>query len=201
MGRNKRETTAIAHRRQAVADLYLQGWTQTAIAKQLGAAQSTVSADLKAIEAQWRESAVRDFDIVRGVELRKLERIEREAWEAWERTKKPAQSAVMTTDGEQQKTQKTVKEQHGDPRFLEAIQRCIASRRALLGLDAPVRVAPTSPDGEQAYHLYVMAELMKLAEQSKSGPEVVDAAFITRQLELEKGQDHVRIETDESDAR
>jgi hypothetical protein len=187
VGRSRRETLAIEQRRQAVADLYLQGWIQTAIADHLSISQSTVSADLKAVQAQWRESAIRDFDTARGIEIRKLERVEREAWQGWEQSKKPTQTAVMTTDGQKQTTRKAVSEQHGDPRFLELIQRCIASRRSLLGLDAPTRVAPTSPDGQQPYHLFVMAELMKLAEQAKNGPEVVDAAFITRQLDLEKG--------------
>ena len=33
--------------------------------------------------------------------------------------------------------EKRVEQQPGDPRFLEQVQRCLAARRALLGLDAP----------------------------------------------------------------
>jgi len=90
---------AILKRRRTVADLYLQGWTQIAIAEELGVAQPTISDDLKRIRAQWRESGVRDFDEARQLELMKLDRIEREAWSAWERSQKPAQSAVVTGDG------------------------------------------------------------------------------------------------------
>ena len=39
-----------------------------------------------------------------------------------------------------------LEQQQGDPRFLEQILRCVAGRRALLGLDQPTRFAPTSPD-------------------------------------------------------
>jgi predicted transcriptional regulator len=180
VGRTKNETTLLARRRAAVADLYIQGCYQADIAQQLGVSQPTVSNDIKAIQKEWRASAIRDFDILRERELQKLDRLEREAWEAWERSQKPAQEATMSTDGTAQKTVKKVSEQSGDARYLEVVHKCIASRRALLGIDAPVKVAPTSPDGEQAYHSFVMAELMRLSEQAKAGPEVIDAAFIER---------------------
>jgi hypothetical protein len=66
----------------------------------------------------------------------------------------------------------------GDPRFLDQISKCIASRRALLGIDAPTKIAPTSPDGQEPYHSHVMAQLMRLAEQSSIGPIVIDGEFI-----------------------
>ena len=108
--------------------------------------------------------------------------LEREAWEAWERSKKPAQSAVIHIDGDRQRTQKKVEEQCGDPRYLDQIQKCVASRRALLGLDAPTKISPTSPDGEQAYHAHVMSELMKLAEGAKDRPDVIDGAVLDQML-------------------
>jgi len=112
--RNKQ--LAILKRRRDVADLYLQGWTQTAIAEEMRVGQPTVCDDLKRIRAEWRESAVRDFDEARQLELMKLDRIERESWSAWDQSKKPAQSAVVTGDGTGQKTRKSMKNQHGDHR-------------------------------------------------------------------------------------
>jgi predicted transcriptional regulator len=178
--RTKNETISLARRRAAVADLYIQGCYQADIAQQLGVSQPTVSNDIKAIQKEWRASAIRDFDILRERELQKLDRLEREAWEAWERSQKPSQEATMSTDGSTQKTVKKVSEQSGDARYLEVVHKCIASRRALLGIDAPVRIAPTSPDGKEAYHTHVMAQLMKLAEQSSVGPVVIDSTFIDR---------------------
>jgi DNA-binding NarL/FixJ family response regulator len=48
---------AILKRRRDVAELYLQGWTQTAIAEEMGVAQPTISDDVKHIRAQWRSRA------------------------------------------------------------------------------------------------------------------------------------------------
>jgi ParB-like chromosome segregation protein Spo0J len=127
-------------RRERVADLYLQGTTQTAIAEQLGYAQSTICGDLKEIRKTWRESAIRDFDLAREIELQKLDRIEREAWAAWERSQKPLQSARFKEGGSPERGEKTVKNQYGDPRFLDQVLKCCASRRALLGLDEQTAV-------------------------------------------------------------
>jgi hypothetical protein len=137
---------AILKRRSTVADLYLQGWTQKAIAEELGVAQPTVCDDLKRIRAEWRDSAVRDFDEARQLELMKLDRIEREAWAAWDQSNKPAQSAVVTGEGNGQKTRKSMKNQHGDPRFLDQVNKCITHRRALLGLDAPMQLTEEGAD-------------------------------------------------------
>src|SRR5436190_12314643 len=87
------------HRRRQVAELSLQGWSQPAIAEHLEVSQPTICADLKAIRQEWRDSAVRDFDELRAIELQKLDFMEREAWAGWFRSQKPAQSAVVTGDG------------------------------------------------------------------------------------------------------
>ena len=135
----KSKKIAIAKRREKVADLYLQGWTQCQIAEQVDVKQSTVSDDLKKIQTAWRASSVRDFDQARELELRKIDRIEREAWAAWERSQKPAQTSTTSDETHQRKTRRQMRNQYGDPRFLEQVNKCIASRRAILGLDAPVR--------------------------------------------------------------
>jgi hypothetical protein len=127
---------AILQRRQQVADLYLQGWTQQKIADHLVINQKTVSSHLKRIRQEWRESAVRDFDLAREVELRKIDRVEREAWAAWERSQQPAQSAHINDETNQRRTRRHVRNQYGDPRFLEQVNKCIAMRCALLGLGA-----------------------------------------------------------------
>lgn len=131
MPHRRNRNVSIAKRRQRVADLYIQGWTQMAIAAELGIAQATVSMDLKRVQQAWRESSIRDFDLAREVELQKLIRIEREAWAAWERSQKPAQEARVKEGN----ATKTVKTRSGDARFLEIVLRCIVGRRELLALD------------------------------------------------------------------
>ena len=127
---------ALLLRRHQVADLYLQSWTQAQIADHLGVSQTTICDDLKQVRKQWRESAVRRLRPGAEEELLKLERIEREAWAAWERSKKPSQAATTSGEPGDQKTRRQMKDRYGDPRFLEQVNKCIASRRALLGLDA-----------------------------------------------------------------
>jgi predicted transcriptional regulator len=182
MGRSRQEDVHIEQRRRQIATLYLKGTPQAEIARELGVSQGTVSSDLKAIRREWRDSRIRDFDEVVDVELKKIDQLEREAWSGWERSQQPAETTKVTLDGAGKKAQKVTQQQTGDPRFLEQIQRCIATRRALLGLDAPTRIAPTSPDGQESYHVYVMAELMRLSEAAASGPPVIDAEYIAREL-------------------
>lgn len=155
MVRPQNEPTRLAQRRQQVAELYLQSWAQAAIGQELGISQPTVSQDLEAIRREWRESSVRDFDALRERELRKLDMLEREAWAAWERSQRPSESTRVTQDGSGKLAQRTVQQRIGDPRFLEQVQKCIAARRALLGLDAPTRIAPVMPDGQEPFRLAV----------------------------------------------
>jgi hypothetical protein len=143
MKKHNREELAVSQRRKQVAELYLKGSSQPAIAEQLGVSQPTVSGDLKAIQQEWRESAIRDFDELRAIELQKIDLIEREAWAAWQRSQKPAQSAIVTGEGHDQKARKSMKHQYGDPRFLILVAQCINQRRALLGLDVqPAAIPP-----------------------------------------------------------
>jgi hypothetical protein len=136
---------AINQRRAKVADLYLQGWPQMQIAAHLGCAQTTVSSDLRRIQQQWRESAVRDFDLAREIELHKIDRVERECWSAWERSQKPAQSAHISDETHQRRTRRHVRNQYGDPRFMEQVNKCIAMRCSLLGL---YRTPQVETDGD-----------------------------------------------------
>jgi DNA-binding transcriptional ArsR family regulator len=126
----------VLRRREEVAERYIRGQTQCEIAEALGVSQPTISYDLKAIQKAWRESAIFDFNEAVGRELLRLEQLEREAWRAWERSQKPSQSAVVRGEGNNGKSAKTMRSRDGDPRFLEVIFKCSASRRALLGLDA-----------------------------------------------------------------
>jgi predicted transcriptional regulator len=138
----------IVQRRQKVAELYLQGWQQDAIAKELGLRQPMISEDLAKIRQAWRESAIRDFDAARDLELERLNRIEREAWSGWQRSQQPTQSATVDGEAGSQKAKRTVRHQYGDPRFLDIVLRCNEARRKLLGIDAPTKIAPTLPDGQ-----------------------------------------------------
>jgi hypothetical protein len=136
---------AATQRRQKVTELYLKGSSQSAIAAELNVSQSTVSEDLKYIRRKWEKSAIRNYDELRTRELHKLDFVESQAWAAWDRSQKPAQSATVTGEGNGQQTKKSVKQQVGDPRFLDLVSKCISHRRAITGLDAPVQVSDATP--------------------------------------------------------
>lgn len=97
-----------------MAELYLASWSQGEIARELGVSQATVSSDLKKLAQAWRDSAARDFDLARGLELERLDRIEREAWAAFERSKKPAETAVVSGEAQDRKLRRSLKHQHGE---------------------------------------------------------------------------------------
>jgi hypothetical protein len=145
----------ILRRRRQIAELYVQRHTQATIAEKLGISQATVSADIKRIRREWRVSTLRDFDTACELELQQLDRVEREAWELFVRSQKPAQSAVIGGDGNGTATRKSVKNRDGDIRALDVILKCGAERRALLGLNAPTRIAPVMPDGQEPFRLAV----------------------------------------------
>ncbi len=183
MGRTPQEDIRIEHRRQQVAEWILQSWTQGAMARELGVSQATISSDLKAIRKEWRDSRVRDFDEAVDLALQKHHRVEREAWAAWKRSQLPAETTRVTQNGENKRAEKTVRQQPGDVHFLVVVNHCITACRRLLGLDAPTRIAPTSPDGKEAYDAHVMTELMRIAAETKEGPTIIDEQHIKRLLQ------------------
>jgi hypothetical protein len=142
--RQNRRFTA-SQRRLQVSELYLKSWTQAAIAAHLNVSQSTVSEDVRYLIKKWEQSAIRNVDELRARELLKLDYMERESWAGWERSQKPAQSAVVTGEGNGQQTRKSMKNQIGDPRFLDQVSKCIAHRRAITGLDSPLQMADVTP--------------------------------------------------------
>lgn len=201
MGRTPHEELQIQHRRQRVAELYLQGHPQAAIAKELAVSQSTISTDLKAISREWKNSRIRDFDAAVELELQKLRMLEREAWAGWNRSQQPLETTRVTQTSDDKKAEKSARQQHGDPRYLELINRTISGRRALLGLDAPTRIAPTNPEGDEAYDSHVIRRLLALAEETPAGPTVIDAEFIEQQLQQIDAQRTGAADRSEEDTR
>lgn len=157
MPQKQTKKLALLQRRQQVAELALQGWSQAAIAEHLNVAQATISGDLTAIRKQWHDSAIRDFDQARAIELQKLDLIEKEAWAAWHRSQKPQQSAVFTGVSPGVGSKKSMANRYGDARFLEQINKCIAQRRALLGLDVAPVITSTEDlfDGTLSQHVRI----------------------------------------------
>jgi hypothetical protein len=160
MRRSTAEELTIESRRTQLAELFLRGIKrQGELAQHLGVNRSTVSRDLKVLNARWKESGVRDLDAAKGQELERLDQLEREYWQAWAKSQGPHEitTTEQTTGGDGEKVKAAIRkeEQHGDARYLEGVQRCIEQRCKLLGLNAPQKIAPTTPDGQEPYRLTV----------------------------------------------
>lgn len=162
MTRKHREPAQIARDRKRIGELYLKGWLQNDIAKELKISQSTVSRDLKALFKQWQKSALVDIDKAKAKELAKVDNLELEYWTAWKRSCEDAETTVKKTKGNVKKYKgndgqfiaerpaeidQTSKGQSGDPRFLQGVQWCIDKRCKILGIDAPQKLVHTGKDG------------------------------------------------------
>lgn len=151
--RNKQRLEHLA----TVARMTLRGLTQTEIAAQLGYTQPKINSDIHLLRQKWKAFALRDTSIMQARELAKIQEVEKEFWVEWERSKQPKQitSTKRTNSNEDQgRTEAAVRneEQTGDPRYLQGVLSCIEKRCQLLGLDAPLKIAPTDPTGTKEYH-------------------------------------------------
>jgi hypothetical protein len=160
MPRSTAEALTIESRRSQVAGLFLRGTKrQGELARLVGVDRSTVSRDLKVLHARWKESGVRDLDAAKGQELERIDILEQEYWAAWERSKQDHETTTteQTTGGENERVKAAIRKdaQTGDTRYLDGVQWCIEQRCKILGLNAPQKVAPTTPDGQEPYRLTV----------------------------------------------
>ncbi len=144
-----------------IADLYLQGKTQSDIAETVGLDQSQVSRDLAVIQKRWRTDTTINMDEAKQKELSRIDTLERTYWDAWERTleEKTKTRTEQSKTGEKNGSAKATIEKEtllGNPAYLAGIQWCISERCRILGLYAPAKVAPTTPDGKEAYPVAIV---------------------------------------------
>lgn len=145
---NREKQVELSDRRRRVADLYVQGVSQTDIAIRLGVNQGTISRDLQAVEKEWAEQRVADIDQAKRLQLEKIDRMEREAWNAWEKSKGPLEINRAGVNQQQKgRAERITKTTAGDPRMLLIVDRCIERRCKILGLEAPVKTAVTDTRG------------------------------------------------------
>lgn len=130
---NTPQTLVHAERRRRVAELYRARVKQTEIARRLGCSQGTVSRDLAVVIREDRAAAGEAIAKWLARELADLERME---------------SQVSVRYAETQ-----------DVRWIDARLAIKARRVKLLGLDAPSKIAPTTPDGTEQYGGDLVAEL------------------------------------------
>jgi transcriptional regulator with XRE-family HTH domain len=120
-------------RRKSVARLYLKGWSQCEIAEKVGAAQSTVSDDLRLLRNSWKKGAQADLRAAYELAHAKLDALERELWQAWEDSHNPCRKVQIVRDVQsgREKNYSTLVDKGGDPRFLALLQKTAAYRRVV----------------------------------------------------------------------
>lgn len=126
------------------AELYLKGWPQYEIARELKVSQPQIAYDIKDLISRWKEKAVMNIDERKAEELAKIDRLEAEYWKGWEDSRRPTKvsTAQATTAGANPGKTVTNKEitSAGDPRFLAGVADCIEKRCRILGLHAPTKL-------------------------------------------------------------
>lgn len=122
---------------EAIADLWLKGYSQIAICKQLGISRKRLRTCLDNARTFWLERKnIAMVDMV-AEQLRRIDILETQAWEGYERSQKDAveNSVERGKDGTKRKT--VTKPQSGDARFLKTVHDCIDLRCKLLGIYKP----------------------------------------------------------------
>jgi predicted transcriptional regulator len=135
---------------ERTAELYLRGVRQSEIAEQMGVSQQTVSNDLQALYAEWRESALVDMDAAKSRELARIDELERTYWAEWEKSQTRREvTQTKKSEGKEARSEASVRREDrlGDPRYLAGVQWCIERRCAILGINAPTKMAHTGADG------------------------------------------------------
>jgi hypothetical protein len=142
---------------EQVTEMYLRGKFQSEIAVALKISQPQVSYDVAIIQKRWRESSLVNWDEARAKELERIDSLEREYWAAWEaskteRTKKRQRKGATGAIDASIETE----QRDGNPAFLAGVIACIDRRCKILGLDAPTKIAPTTPDGNDPFPIMVV---------------------------------------------
>jgi hypothetical protein len=117
--REKHEVARGTQRRQLIAEMYLRGMTQPAIARELGISQPAVSKHLARVRSEWVASAARDYGERVAEELARLDALEATAWEAYRRSALPLKPGGP--------------DRPGDSRFLDTVFRCREAKLKVLG--------------------------------------------------------------------
>ena len=139
----------VREREQRVLEFSEQGWTQKAIAKEVGVTQAAVSKILRRTDERALEKINADRAQVKMRRARHLEYISREGRRGWETSKhgrvRRRQRKVADADGETVVTQDVVVDEQPDPRFLDQARKSEEALANLLGLTTTPRRAGGRP--------------------------------------------------------
>lgn len=139
-----------------IAPLYLKGWTEKEITKEVRRVidrptYNQAHVDIQRLLHCWRSERLTDVDDKITMEVRRLNNVIKEAWEAWERSKEDYHERKQLQYGLPKMDEKGVRQVGittikammsdaekrgiGDPRYLDVILRAEGQLCKLLGLD------------------------------------------------------------------
>ncbi len=100
-----------------------------------------------------REEAGRPVEEQRADERSRLYRVIAEAWQAYERSRRDSEEVIedIGPAGKATVVRRKRRGQAGGTQYLNTIVKASERLAKLIGLDAPVKIAPTTPDGTEPY--------------------------------------------------
>ena len=143
----KRTPEQLLRDRAYIADLYLKRVPQYEIVNRLNTERAgqytlthvTITNDLEAIRKAWVQSAIVDFNEARARELAALDKLELVYWQSWERSlDDKTRTKVATRSGgpnSYDHAEEANETRDGNVAFLQGVERVIAMRIKLLGLN------------------------------------------------------------------
>lgn len=163
----RRTKTQLERDRRRISDMYLRGMLQSEIAAELGLSQATISTDLKALQGEWLQSALLDFNEIKARELARIDKLEREYWTAWERSLEDAETIREENGAGGIKDVRITKGQSGNPTFLSGIQWCIEQRLKIFGIYEATKLRIED----------WQSDIVELLRTGRLSPEDVKAAY------------------------
>jgi len=161
-GKGRVPTELVRRREQAALDLAANGLSETEIAEELDkqghgkVTQQAVSKMLIRIEKRQLAEMSERVKLMKVRQTASLRKVYRDAMAAWEESKKPQKS--LTTKhgpsgengqpGNVLESHSTLRDQDGDPRYLEQARQALADIRKIWGLDAAKKHEVTGEDGD-----------------------------------------------------
>lgn len=154
-----------------ISNLYLQGVSQSNIAKIVGLSQSQVANDLEAVRQIWIKETIIEIDAIKAEQLKKIDWLEQEYRQAWEKSKRIRQ--VKTKRGGLANNTPTGRGQFeiieeedlGDTRYGQRIEWCIMERLKITGGYAPKKIAETDPTGTKEAGTTAREEVLAWLDQ------------------------------------
>lgn len=157
-----------------VSKLYTGGKPIVEIAAMLEVSTMTVWSDLRKAHEMWRSTVTKSRQQWIERELTTLDWLELEATRAWTKSIGKITTREIKAEGTDNETV-TVREHRspGDPRYLEAVRKCVEDRRKLLGLDAPATYADDHPGEILAQLVTEARERVRRAKEQRDTEDTV----------------------------